>query len=251
MSVIEKILSDESAKWIVKNIPELPDRAKFRAYNSIRSLNWSNVIFYKTDLPIPACYCALHATEEAVSAFISTAKVSGYGDSAKINILDHQAKATISLLSQKLANILQEHSPAIAHNPKSDSLMVRITRNGEHKFDSASTDLFHFLDADGDVATDFFEGIVSMFDGDINKLRNEVLKTQEARNKIFYADRCGYPSGFVEPEQSLKRECQISLGLIWASIDIYRHKGNLSPLVSQALRTANMIIDNLKTEKRS
>jgi hypothetical protein len=249
MSVIDKIMSEEAAKWVNLKIEELPDRAKFRAYNSIRSLNWANTIFYEADLPIPACYCAMHATEEAIAAFISSAKESGYGDDAKINIKDHQAKATISLLSQKLSNILSKYSPAVAHEPKSDTLVARLSCNGELIYHPASVHLIHFRDSKDHVAENFFDDVVKMFDSDIGSLRNAVLNIQEARNGMFYADSCGYPSGFDAPEQSLERECQISLGLIWASIDIHRSKGELAPLIVQVLRTANMIIAELKISK--
>lgn len=247
MGSIDRIMSCEPAKWVNAKIDELPDRAKFRAFNSIRSLNWANII-YEAGLPIPACYCALHATEEAVAAFISSAKISGYGDDAKINILDHQSKATISLLTQKMSNILQQYSPAVAFDPKNDALAARLSHNGEYVYNVASVDLIHFRDSENRVSEDFFDELVKMF-GDIKELKNAILIGQNARNKIFYADSEGYPTGFDKPEDSLERECQVSLGLIWASIEIHRRKGELSPLIVQALRTANLVISELKKGK--
>ncbi|MEY8099674.1 hypothetical protein AB9F29_20040 [Falsihalocynthiibacter sp. S25ZX9] len=73
MSVINEIMQNEAAAWINSQINELPDRAKFRASSALR---WANGIF-DSDMPIPACFCALHATEEAVAAFISCAKECG------------------------------------------------------------------------------------------------------------------------------------------------------------------------------
>lgn len=67
MSVIDDIMQKETAVWINHEIADLPDRAKFRASSSMRSLKWANDIF-DADIPIPACFCALHATEEAKAA---------------------------------------------------------------------------------------------------------------------------------------------------------------------------------------
>ena len=126
MNVIDKIMQQETAIWISKQIIELPDRAKFRAFSAIRSLQWANNI-YASDMPIPACFCALHATEEAVAAFISCAKVCGYKDARKINITNHMHKATISLLAQKVSDILSQYQVAVALNPENDGFVARYT----------------------------------------------------------------------------------------------------------------------------
>jgi hypothetical protein len=242
------ILLSDPARWINSKISELPDEAKFRAFNSIRFLNWANTI-YNIELPIPACYCALHATEEAVAAFISSAKMSGYGDDAKsINIRDHQAKATVSLIAQKISILLQHYNPAIAVDPKSGILAARFTQNGEHVYRTASLNLVHFLDARNHIASDFFAELVKMF-GDIQELKRKITQGQEGRNAIFYASNKGIPAGFNEPEKTIERECKLSLGLIWASIDIHQSKGELLPFVVQAFRTANRTLEELKKKK--
>lgn len=248
MSVIDKIMKNDSAMWINQQIEKLPDRAKFRASNAVRSLQWANAI-YESDLPIPACYCALHATEEAVAAFISCAKECGYGDNAKINIKDHAAKATVSLLAQKVSTILESYSVAVAYDPRSDTLAARYTLGGEAYYNEVSTKLFHFIDNEKNVRKYFHDELIKMFD-DVGELEIAVSKGQEARNAIFYATSSSYPAGFDEPEASLGRECQITLGLIWAAIDIRSHEGELIPFIDQALRTANIVIAELKAKKR-
>lgn len=247
MSVIDGIMGHDPAKWVVDKINELPNRAKYRAHNSVRFLTWASRI-YEIGLPVPACYCALRASEEAVASFVSTAKISGYGDDAKINIRDHQAKATVSLLMERTVNVLCEYKPAVSCHPTEDTLLARITRDGEQIINVASVKIAHFLDGDGNISGDFYDDLVSSF-GDASKLREAVLRAQSIRNKIFYADDKGIPTGFNTPEGLLARECQISLGLIWISIDINRNKGDLSPLIVQGLRTANMVIAALKERK--
>ena len=209
MSIIDSIMSQKSAQWVNKKIEELPDRSKFAAANSIRALDWANRI-YEAGMPIPACYCALHATEEAVAAFVSCVKECDYGDDAKINIRDHQAKATVSLLTQKISNILQEFQPAIALDEKNDQLVARLTVGGDHLHNALSLKLLHFKDTDEKPTTEFYDHLVATFES-VEDLKKSVITGKEARNKIFYADAKGYPTGFDEPEHSLQRECHISL----------------------------------------
>lgn len=154
MSVIDKIMHLESAKWINNQIDQLPDRAKHRASNAIRSLQWANNIF-DAGMPIPACFCALHATEEAVAAFVSCAKECGYSDAKMINIKDHSAKATVSLLVQKTSKILLEYKVAIAHDSQTNALIARYLVNDQIHYNVASTKLFHFHDGQGNVRKDF------------------------------------------------------------------------------------------------
>ncbi|HIP24835.1 MAG TPA: hypothetical protein EYG79_14775 [Rhodobacteraceae bacterium] len=244
MSVIDEIMQRESAEWINNQIDKLPDRAKFRASSALRSLQWANGI-YEAGMPIPACFCALHATEEAVAAFISCAKVYGYSSAKMINIKDHAAKATISLIAQKVSSILLQYRVAVALNPKTGALAARYTVDGKTLYNEASTKLFHFHDGQGNIRPDFYEELVNMF-GDVDELKAAVKAGQEARNTIFYASKTGYPTGFEKPEESLGRECQISLGLIWAALDMKKNGSERIPFIEQALQTANLVISELK-----
>ncbi|WP_417597366.1 hypothetical protein [Pararhodobacter oceanensis] len=244
MSVITPIMQLEAASWIENQIVELPDRAKYRAYSAVRSLKWANDI-YKADMPIPACFCALHATEEAVAAFISCAKVRGYADAKCINITDHAEKATVSLLAQKVSNILQPYKIALALDPNQDVLVSRHIVDGKVYYNEASATLFHFLDDKGDMSPDFYEELVETF-GNVDELISAVRLGQKARNEIFYATSTGYPTGFDTPEELLIRECQLSLGLIWGAVDINRNGDQLIPFFSQALQTAKILVGKLK-----
>jgi len=247
MNVIEHIMSHDSAKWINQKIEELPDCAKFRASNSIRALNWASRI-YEIHLPIPANFCALHASEEAVAAFISCAKECGYGEDAKIDIRNHREKAVVSLLVEKIINFIQVYSPAIGYKEDTDSIAVRLKIDGEYKYRDAAIDILHFNNEKQETVEDFYDALKQSF-GEIGNLKKAVLNGQQARNRIFYSDDKGYPSGFNDPIQSLERESQIALGLIWATIDMNRQKGTQVPLIAQALRTANLVINELKKKK--
>ncbi|MBL1405714.1 MAG: hypothetical protein COC00_006995 [Rhizobiales bacterium] len=248
MSVIDKIMQRDIALWICDQIKDLPDRAKYCAYNSVRSLEWANNIF-EAGLPIPASYCALHATEEAVAAFIYCAKECGYGDIANINTKDHAEKATISLFAEKITKILKDYNVAIAFNKNNNTLTVKFEIDSKVYYQEATTKLFSFRDDNQDQSQNFYNEFIKMF-SDTEELKNSILSGQEARVKIFYATKTGLPTGFLKPEPQLERECQLSLGLIWAAVDIKNHKGEIIPFIDQALRTANMVIAEFKSKKK-
>lgn len=246
MSVIDEIMRRESAAWINSQIDELPERGKFRASSALRSLQWADRIF-DAGMPIPACFCALHATEEAVAAFISCAKECGYEEAKNINIKDHAAKATVSLLAQKVSGILLHYKVAVALDTTTQTLAARYIVDGQTHYNEASTKLFHFRDDKENILPDFYNELVNMF-GDVAELKKAVKIGQEARNTIFYASSKGYPTGFDDPSESLARECQLTLGLIWGAIDLTRNASQKIPFIEQALQTANIAIAELKNK---
>jgi len=248
MNAIEELMRLDAAKWINRRIEDLPDSAKYRAYSAIRSLQWASRN-YEAEMPIPAAYFALHATEEAVAAFVSSAKECGYGEDAKINLRDHRAKATVSLLAQKTSNFLSDFAPSVAVHADSDRLVARFVVNGEIRYDEASVRLFHFTESsDGGRKEDFLEELVQAF-GDIGELKEAVVTGQEARNRIIYATGKSLPTGFVAPEASLRRECQLTLGLIWAAIDMTRSDRGGMTFIAQALRTARLVIEDMSPKR--
>lgn len=248
MTIIDDFFSNEMVLWVNAKVADLPNKAKFRAFNAIRSLNWASQI-YKAKLPIPATYCALHATEEAVAAFVSSVKVAGYGDDAKINIRDHHAKAAVSLLAQKTVSIARQFQPALALMKEEDFIALRITESGEDKYGPASMSAFTYHDDNGaGPSLDYYDAFKKTFESH-DELLETLRRGYEARNRIFYADDQSIPPGFQEPEVSLLRECQISVGLIWAAIDVTRNTGTRIPFYEQALRTANLLIEETKRKK--
>lgn len=248
IGIIDDIMSNDMVKWIEKKIQDLPKPIQYRAYSAIRALEWSNRIF-AIDLPIPAAFSALHATEEAVAAFIRCAKHYNYGDDAKINVKDHQQKATISFLATMVINSLNEFKPGIALNKEQDFIALKIMDNGQIQYSPASLYRFRFGDANSGIVDEHFLNDVMEKYGDIQKIKEEIINIQNARNKIFYSDDDGYPSGFSEPKNEIRNECKKTLALLWACIDIHENKETKIPLIEQALRTAQIVIEGLKKKK--
>ena len=242
MIVIDEIMSNERAEWVDAKISEVPKRSRFRAANASRSPSWASAISKDPARQIPACYCALHATEEAIAAFVSTAKECGYDDAKKISIRDHQAQATVFLLSQELTDFTNMPHRSIGYHADTDLLVARLEENNKTSYHPLILQPFYFHNADHDVVDDFAGALLNLFQGDILTSRNAVLKVERARIGIFYADSSSFPVGFDNPNEQLVRESKISLGLIWASIDMWRNTGERVPLILQFLKTAHLVI---------
>ena len=249
MTPIDKIMQTPEAKWVDHQIAHLPDRVKFRAASALRSLKWSSQI-YDLGLAIPASYFALHATEEAVAAFVTCAKVHGYGDDANINLRDHRQKSVVSLLVQNVGSLLEQFKLGVALHPKSGKIAVRYLHESNVAHAEASTGLINVVNSEGEFTPDFYDQIQRQL-GDVEVIKNEVTRIQEGRNHILYASKKGLPTGFLDPEGQLRRECMLTLALVWVCIDIKEHGGERIPFIQQALRTANIVISDLESKKRA
>lgn len=239
-NVVYEALVSPVVKSIFDKIQDLPKSARFRAFNSRRSLEWAGKI-YDLGLHIPATYCALHATEEAVAAIVSCAKECGYEGAKDINIRDHRAKAIVSIVAQKVQNSLVEHGLKVGKETVNGRIGMKVVNGDGHEVTCEATTLIaKFVNADGVDGDDFYDYIVSSM-SDFSALSKAVYHAQEARNGIFYASKKGYPTGFNDPVESLRRESGISIALIWAAQDIIRNKGVKIPVIQQSIRTINEI----------
>lgn len=81
---------------------------------------------------------ALHATEEAVSCLVETAKYHGISDAKNINTRDHKDKTIVSILAQNTINIFQRFSPAIALHKEENILIMRINVDNKNVHNEAS-----------------------------------------------------------------------------------------------------------------
>jgi len=231
MDAIKTLLDHDAARWIIGKIEHLEGRSKFCAHNAIRFLQWADEIF-ETSHPV-ASFCAMHATEEAVASFISAAKMHDHKDCAKkVNLHDHPSKALVSLLVQRLSRIAKEADLAIAVNSSESGLVLRIPIGGNFEYRELHLSIFR---AHQNTGQDIDKHIPLGELPNLRELKAEVEKVADARNKLLYASDKGLPPGFIEPEKSLIRETQLSLGLIWAAIDLHMHHDQETPFVRNLL----------------
>ncbi len=255
MSVIDEVFASPAAQWINRKIVGLPLHASVRASNAVRALIWANRIADTPDvgdvsMQIPATYCALHATEEAAAAFIRSAQVLGYEGADRLSIKTHKSKAITSLIAQQMSNILNaEVSPAISVHEDSDTLVARWKDSDEFSYGLATLSGSFFQNGDGSAKQGFTEEILQRI-GDPAVLADLVHRGHQARIRIFYADDDGLPTGFDEPDVALRREAGITLGLIWATIDLNNYPDEKIPFYQQAIATANQIAQEYGRPRR-
>ena len=242
LSASVEVFDHDVSKWIISSANSLGNcRAKFCSINSLRFLKWAHEIFPIS--PIVASFCALNATEEAVVAFIDAAKKHGHKKYANVvNLHDHQDKALISVFAQRCTRAAKQGRLAIAVAPDEDALVFRVPVGDGYRHDKLHLSAFRIYPnrespEPGDIALGGFPTLT--------ELETEVQKVAEARNKLLYATKTGIQSGFKEPQSSLLRETQLSLGLIWATVDLYRNPDQDRPFIDMVLEG----MASLKTQR--
>lgn len=224
-----EMLNEEISRWIIGKIDSLEGRAKFASLNAVRFLHWSNDIFDVS--PIISSFAAMHATEEAVSAFISAARVHGHRQHAnKINLHNHKSKALISIFAQRISCLLEQGKVSIGIHPKQDVLAYRVPIEGGYHHDALHLSSFGIGDK-GDETN----GIPLGDKPSLEDVAKEAAKVAQARNKIMYATENGWPTGFINPEREIVRNTALSIGLIWAAVDMYMYSDHNRLIVDQVL----------------
>lgn len=82
---------------------------------------------------------------------------------------------------------------------------------------------------------------------DLEDLKNYIKRHQESRNNIMYSNKYGLPTGFEDHDSCLRRETNLSLALIWASIDLTKYKDD-NIFVKQFFETATEISKMFKKQ---
>lgn len=211
------LFQTDISRWIIEKIHMLGDSSKFRADNAIRFALWAKE--FQTVAPPVSSFCALHAVEEAVAAFISAAKTCGHSERAKrVNTRDHLSKALVSILAARASQAAHQGQLHIAVHSDGESLVYRIPNGDGYSYDRLHLSSFH-VDFDGtsQPGNSNFLGTVPM----LEDIEEEVKKVAEGRNAAIYASNDGSPTGFLDMETDVNRCISISLGLIWASVDLH------------------------------
>lgn len=248
MTVVEGVLSKTETKWVLSRIEKLQGRAKFCASNAIRFLQWADQI--QTITPVVSSFCALNAAEEAVAAFISSAKKNGYKTLAKkVNIQHHGYKAIVSLFAEKCSHWAEEHKLGIAISPNNETLAMRYNSNEDWTCAPLSLSAFSFPQfpngEDGESAAELFIGTYPS----IPEMKTAVLEYAKVRDKLLYATDRSYSTGLIDLEADLRRLTLLTLGLIWATIDMEMSDQGHAPVIEQVLSAIISISEDVKLPK--
>lgn len=226
-----ELLDHDVSKWIVGKIDKLQGRARFCSYNAVRFLHWADDIFETSHLV--ASYCAMNATEEAVAAFISSAKENGHKSSgAKVNLHAHPNKAMVSIFAQRCTIIANKAKLAIQVHKPTDSLAFRVPKGEGYHYGHLHLSTFQ-IGTSGSNEID--NGIMLGDMPSLEDIENEAQLTHQKRNSLLYATDSGVSSGFIRPDYEIARNTALSLGLIWAAVDMYMHPEQDRPLIEEIL----------------
>ena len=135
-------------------------------------------------------------------------------------------------MTQNYEHYLSQRRLAIALRQDADELAFRISAENGFRYGSLHLGIFH-IDACFDAVDE--ENIPLGNMPSIESLQKEVDKAAKARDKLLYATNNGIQTGFTNPEACLLRETQLSLGLIWATVDMYMHPGQDRPFINKVL----------------
>lgn len=239
------LLDHDVSRWILGKIDKLEGRAKFCSYNAVRFLRWANEIFETSH--IVSSFCALNATEEAVAAFISAAKAHGHREHARnVNLHNHHSKALVSIFAQRCTLVAEQGKLAIALHPRSDTLAFRVPKGSGYHYGNLHLSAFRIhASTEQNVNEDIPLGDVPSFE----EIEQEARRAAEARDKLLYATDNGYQTGFIEPGYEIARNTALSLGLIWAAVDMYMHPDQNRPFVEETLQNLTASAEMVKNRK--
>ncbi|WP_174144687.1 hypothetical protein [Leisingera sp. ANG59] len=250
-----RILEGEMALWVRARIGHLPDEAKFRANNALTALYWAGGISTlhssldrKYRFSVPATFCLTHALEEAVVAFVGCASAGEYKNlTDKFSIGNHKYKSALSWVITEIMNIVSnEFALALTYSKIQDRIIVRFDDEGETNYAPASLKLLSMKNADGERTKSFVEDIYASYANEDAALRY-LQHMANGRNVLMYATDESYMSGPDDMTYNLRELSKTTLGVLWATIDLWENKDERLQLVDIFLQTA---VDLAKSASR-
>ncbi|MGN7735306.1 hypothetical protein [Ensifer sp. 22564] len=183
-----------------------------------------------------------------MAAFVSACKSAGYPEAKAINLHDHKDKATVSAFAQFISGHAHDVGLSIAHQPDEDVLVARVREGDAVQYYPLGLHLFTFNeDRQSDTHIPALEGFASLF-GSPEDMRRHIVTRQTFRDRALYASKSGAPA---MSESALALQLQdhafLTLGLIWAAIDVVNHKQR-EPFVIQILGAINEVNAGFRTK---
>ncbi len=144
--VVKALIDHPVGDWVYRKANErLSRRALSCAINARNHLVRAQRIADEEISNTIAYFCATHAMEEAVAAFIASAKEHGYRELAReVNVRDHAQKAVVAAYVQVISGYAEEMSLAIALNTSADEIVARVKIEGTDTYYPLNLSLFSF-----------------------------------------------------------------------------------------------------------
>ena len=244
--VVKGLIDHPIADWISRKVHDrLSGRALSCAVNARNHLVRAQKI---ADISTTISYfCAMHSTEEAVACFIASAKVNSYKAwASRVNIRDHAQKAVVASYAQVIADHAEQVGLAVAHYPPADHLLAKVKAGDKDVVCPLKLRLFSFNEDGENPSSDAAHAaFVSRFP-DIGTMVDYVHKRASFRDTALYARDGGAPN--LSREQldiGLREHTFLTLGLIWAAIDVTYHE-EPEPFVVQILGAISEVINEVR-----
>lgn len=247
-----RMVESEMALWVRARIGDLPDEAKFRANNALSALYWAGGISTlhssldkRYRFSVPATFCLTHALEEAVVAFVGCASVGKYADlTDQFNIGNHSYKSALSWVLTEMTNrVSNDYKLALAYSKDEDRIIVRFSDEGKANYAPASLKVLNMYGADGEQISSFAQEIYAMYSEEAAALRY-IHDAANGRNVLMYATDNSYMAGPDDMKDNLRELSKTTLGVLWATIDLWENKEDRLQLVEIFLQTAVELAKN-------
>lgn len=242
---IRHIFDAEISNWLHRQM-----EAKLRGRAFTCAVNARNFLIRAQKIAeistVVSYFCATHATEEAVACFVSACKMAGYPEAKEINLHDHKHKAAVAAFAQFVSGHAQAIGLCIGYEPKGDALVVRIRDGDGFQYYPLGVHLFTFNeDRESDAHIEAFGGFSNLFESQEAMLAS-VVERSAFRDRALYASDDGAPG---MPAESLALQLQdhafLTLGLIWAAIDVVR-RDKREPFIVQVLGAVNQVTSGFR-----
>lgn len=201
--------------------------------------------------PTVSLFCATHATEEAVAAFISSAKSNGYAAEAKnLNIHDHFVKTLLSVFARAVSKHVEEIELAFALHPDHDRLYARIDGGNGLEIHPLSLSLISYNPDTADTSWGRALEVFASEFADERAMLAAIKEQSNLRNNAIYASSAGIPAiSDEELRRGLKENACITIGLVWAALDMAQHGNQRVAFIVQALGAALRIAERAAAKK--
>jgi len=251
MTIVKSLIDHPVADWVYRQASEqLSGRALSCAVNARNHLVRAQKIADADISNTIAYFCAAHATEEAVAAFIASAKRHGYRKLAgKVNIHDHAQKAVVSAYAQIISGHAEELKLVVTYNPAEDEAVARVRIGDNDTVYPLGLRLFSFNEDEEDPSSAAaFEAFARWFPN-ATAMVERVHERASFRDKALYAEDEGGPALSREQlDAGLREHTLLTLGLIWAAMDVTSHQEQ-EPFVVQVLGAISTVIDQVRPPK--
>lgn len=224
----------------------MPDEAKFRANNALSALYWAggiSALHSSLDrdyrFSVPATFCLTHALEEAVVAFVGCASVGKYEDlTDPFKYGNHSYKSALSWVLTEVTNqVINGFDLALAYSKDKDLIIVRFNDGDKVNYAPVSLKRLSMKGADGGQSYSFTNEIFAKFTEEDTALKY-LHDMANGRNVLMYATESGYMAGPDDMTDNLRELYKTTLGVLWATIDLWENREERLQLVEISLQTA-------------